>query len=120
MGVLAIILILFLGDFMQIESQILNIINAKLRNPIYQILQLINIRTILKKSNFTKKDGVAVHMVVLHFVYMLVMNKELSTFMKQSNDSFKKDVYYRLLANSSYNWRKLLSLSSLNGKEVRA
>ena len=42
MGVLAIILILFLGDFMQIESQILNIINAKLRNPIYQILQLIN------------------------------------------------------------------------------
>ena len=113
MGVLAIILILFLGDFMQIESQILNIINAKLRNPIYQILQLINIRTILKKSNFTKKDGVAVHMVVLHFVYMLVMNKKLSTFMKHSNDSFKKDVYYRLLANSSYNWRKLLSLSSL-------
>ena len=50
MGILEIILILFLGDFMQIESQILNIINAKLRNPIYQILQLINIRTILKTN----------------------------------------------------------------------
>jgi hypothetical protein len=70
-------------------------------------------KTILAKSNFTKKDGVAVHMVVLHFVYMLVMNKKIFTFMKQSNDSFKKDVYYRLLANSSYNWRSLLSLSSL-------
>jgi len=70
-------------------------------------------KTILTKSNFTKKEGVAVHMVVLHFVYMLVMNKKIFTFRKQSNDSFKKDVYYRLLANSSYNWRSLLSLSSL-------
>ena len=40
-------------------------------------------------------------MVVLHFVYMLVMNKKISTFMNQSNDSFKKDVYYRLLTNAS-------------------
>jgi len=97
----------------QIESQILGIINDKLKNPIYQTIQLLNMKTILAKSNFTKKDGVAVHMVVLHFVYMLVMNKKIFTFMKQSNDSFKKDVYYRLLANSSYNWRSLLSLSSL-------
>ena len=51
--------------------------------------------------------------MVLHFVYMLVMNKKIFTFRKQSNDSFKKDVYYRLLSNSSYNWRSLLSLSSL-------
>ena len=98
---------------MQIESQILNIINDKLKNPVYQTIQLLNMKTILTKSNFSKKDGVAVHMVVLHFVYMLVMNKKIFTFMKQSNDSFKKDVYYRLLANSSYNWRSLLSLSSL-------
>lgn len=98
---------------MQIKSQIIDIINDKLKNPIYQTIQLLNMKTILTKSNFSKKEGIAVHMVVLHFVYMLVMNKKLSSFMKQSNDSFKKDVYYRLLANSSYNWRKLLSLSSL-------
>ena len=41
------------------------------------------------------------------------MNKKVSTFINQSDDSLKKDVYYRLLSNSSYNWRKLLSLSSL-------
>ena len=98
---------------MQIEVQILNIINEKLKNPIYETLRLMNMKTILKNSNFTKKDGVGVHMVVLHFVYMLVMNKKISTFMDQSSDSFKKDVYYRLLANPNYNWRKLLSLSSL-------
>jgi len=74
-------------------------------------VKLLNLKTILTKSNFTKKDGVAVHMVLLHFVYMLVMNKKISTFMKQSNESLKKDVYYRLLSNSTYNWRSLLSLS---------
>jgi hypothetical protein len=75
-------------------------------------MQLLNMKTILTKSNFSKKEGVAVHMVVLHFVYMLVMNKKISTFMHQSSDSYKKDVYYRLLANSSYNWRSLLTLSA--------
>ena len=75
-------------------------------------MQLLNMKTILAKSNFTKKEGVAVHMVVLHFVYMLVMNKKMSTFIKQSDDSLKKDVYYRLLSNSSYNWRSMLTLSA--------
>ncbi len=80
---------------MSIEIQIINIINEKLKNPIYKTMQILNLKTILAKSNFTKKEGVALHMVILHFVYMLVMN--------QSNDSLKKDVYYRLLSNSSYN-----------------
>ena len=83
---------------MQIQNQIINIINDKLKNPIFQTIQLLNIKTILAKSNFSKKEGAEVHMVVLHFVYMLVMNKKISTFKKQSNDSFSKDVYYRLLA----------------------
>jgi len=95
-----------------IEIQIINIINDKLKNPIYTTMKLLNLKTILTKSNFTKKEGVAVHMVLLHFVYMLVMNKKISTFMKQSNDSLKKDIYYRLLSNSTYNWRSLLTLSS--------
>ena len=75
---------------MFIEIQITNIINDKLKNPIYTRMQLLNLKTILVKSNFTKKEGVAVHMVVLHFVYMLVMNKKIATFMKQSNESLKK------------------------------
>ena len=98
---------------MQIQDKIINIINDKLKNPIYKTIQLLNIKSILSQSNFTKKDGVSVYIVVIHFVYMLVMNKKISTFMRHSNDSLKKDVYYRLLSNSSYNWRKLLSLSTL-------
>jgi hypothetical protein len=98
---------------MQIQDKIIKIINDKLKNPIFETLQILNIKTILTQSNFTKKEGVSVYMVVIHFIYMLVMNKKVSTFMNQSDDSFKKDVYYRLLSNASYNWRKLLSLSTL-------
>jgi len=98
---------------MKLQEQIINIIHDKLRNPIYETLQLLNLKSILKQSNFTKREGVGAHVVVLHFVYMLMMNKKISTFMDQSKDSLKKDVYYRLLKNSSYNWRKLLSLTSL-------
>ena len=98
---------------MQIDSKITEILNNNLKNPVYKTIQQLGIRTILKQSNFIKKDGVSIFMVILHFVYMLVMNKRLSTFMKQSSNSFKKDIYYRMLINSSYNWRKLLSLSSL-------
>ncbi len=98
---------------MNIKEKITNVINDKLKNPIYKTMQILNIKTILSQSNFTKKDGVSVYMVVIHFVYMLVMNKKVSTFINQSDDSLKKDIYYRLLSNSSYNWRKLLSLSTL-------
>jgi len=98
---------------MNLQEQVLLAINTTLKNPIYQTLQLLNIKSILKSANFVKKrEGVAPYLVVLHFVYMLVMNKKIATFMHQSNESFKKDIYYRLLQNSSYNWRKLLSLSA--------
>ena len=99
---------------MQIQDQIIAAINTTLKNPIYQTLQLLNIQSILKQANFVKKrEGVSPYLVVLHFVYMLVMNKKIATFMNQSSESFKKDTYYRLLQNSSYNWRRLLSLSTM-------
>ena len=98
---------------MNLQEQILSAINTTLKNPIYQTLQLLNIKSILKSANFVKKrEGVAPYLVVLHFVYMLVMNKKIATFIHQSNESFKKDTYYRLLQNSGYNWRKLLSLTT--------
>jgi len=99
---------------MQIEKEIIKAVDTTLKNPIYQTMKLLGIKTILKKANFIKKrDGIAPYLVVLHFVYMLVMNKKISTFIKQSSESLKKDVYYRLLQNPNYNWRKLLSLTTL-------
>jgi len=99
---------------MQLQEQIILAIDTTLKNPIYKTMQLLGIKTILKNANFVKKrEGVAPYLVVLHFVYMLVMNKKIATFREQSSQSFNKDIYYRLLQNPSYNWRKLLSLTTL-------
>jgi hypothetical protein len=94
-----------------IKEQIVNIINDNLKNPIYQTIQLIKLKPILNQSGFVKRAGTPIYLVVIHFVYMLVMNKKISTFIKQSEKSLKKDAYYDLLKNPNYNWRKLLSLS---------
>ena len=73
---------------MQLQEQIISAIQTTLKNPIYQTMQLLNIKSILKNANFVKKrEGVSPYLIVLHFVYMLVMNKKISTFMNQSNDS---------------------------------
>jgi len=86
---------------MQLQEQIISAIQTTLKNPIYQTMQLLNIKTILKSANFVKKrEGIASYLVVLHFVYILVMNKKISTFINQSKNSLKKDTYYRLLQNN--------------------
>lgn len=99
---------------MGIDNFIETAMNSVLKNPIVQVLRDINFSSILKESNFIKRDiGVSPYMVILQFLYMFLINKKISSFMKYSNDSFKKDVYYRLLKNSRYNWRKLLLLTSV-------
>ena len=100
---------------MGIDNFIETAMKNVLKNPIVLVLRDINFSSILKQSNFIKRDvGVPPYMVILQFLYMFLINKKISSFMKYSNDSFKKDVYYRLLKNSKYNWRKLLLLTSVN------
>ena len=100
---------------MGIDNFIETAMKSVLKNPIVLVLRDINFSSILKQSNFIKRDvGVPPYMVILQFLYMFLINKKISSFMKYSNDSYKKDVYYRLLKNSKYNWRKLLLLTSVN------
>mgnify|MGYP006322927207 FL=1 len=72
-----------IGNFIQTA------INNVLKNPILSILRDINFSSILKQSNFIKKDiGKSPYMIILHFLYMFIINKKISTFMKYSNDSY--------------------------------
>ena len=99
---------------MGIDNFIQTAINNVLKNPILSILRDINFSSILKQSNFINRDiGKSPYLVILHFLYMFVINRKISSFMKYSNDSYKKDVYYRLLKDNRYNWRKLLLLTSV-------
>ena len=99
---------------MGLDNFIQTAMNNVLKNPILSILRDINFSSILKQSNFIKRDiGKSPYLVILHFLYMFVINRKISSFMKYSNDSYKKDVYYRLLKDNRYNWRKLLLLTSV-------
>lgn len=99
---------------MGLDNFIETAMNSVLKNPMVQVLRDINFSSILKKSNFIKRDiGKTPYLVILHFLYMFIINKKISSFMKYSNDSFKKDVYYRLLKDKRYNSRKLLLFTTI-------
>jgi len=98
---------------MGLDNDIKYAMKDVLKNPILPVLREIKIGTILKQSNFVKRStGYPVFAILLHFVYMLVMNKRQSSFVKQSDDAYAKDTYYRFIQSKRYNWRKLLLLSS--------
>ena len=98
---------------MELANYINYAMKSLLKNPILEVLQEIKITKILKQSNFVKRNiGYPPFQIILHFVYMLVMQKRQSTFIKKSDSAFGKDTYYRFIKESRYNWRKLLLLSS--------
>ncbi|MCT7535810.1 hypothetical protein ACOTVP_10140 [Aliarcobacter butzleri] len=74
---------------MELDNFIQTAMRRVLKNPILSILRDINFSSILKQSNFIKKDiGKSPYMIILHFLYMFIINKKISTFMKYSNDSY--------------------------------
>jgi len=98
---------------MSYENIITDEVSSRLKNPIIKVLRDIKIDKILKKSNFIKKDGATTSTILLHFIFMIIINKKISEFIKYSKESLTKDVYYRALKNSKYNWQKMLMLSSV-------
>ena len=98
---------------MGLDNYIQTAMRSILKNPILEVLSEIKITKILKQSNFVKREvGYPPFQIILHFVYMLIMNKRQSAFIKNSENAFGKDAYYRFIKESRYNWRKFLILSA--------
>lgn len=73
---------------MGLDNHIEYAMKGILKNPILTVLKEIKIVNILKQSNFNKRNtGYPVFAILLHFVYMLVMYKRQSSFVKQSKDA---------------------------------
>jgi len=98
---------------MGLDKYIESAIKGILKNPVVRVLREIGIARILRQSNFSKRDvGHSPYMILLHFIYMIIMNKRQSSYIKHSADAFGKDTYYRFLKQPRFNWRKLLSISA--------
>ena len=63
---------------MRLDNSIQTAISNLLKNPILSILRDINFSSILKQSNFIKRDiGKSQYLVILHFLYMFVINRKI-------------------------------------------
>jgi hypothetical protein len=68
---------------MELANYIETAMKSILKNPIYEVLSEIKITKILKQSNFVKREvGYPPFQIILHFLYMLIMQKRQSTFIK--------------------------------------
>lgn len=98
---------------MGLDNYIETAMRGVLKNPIVDVFREIEIGKILRQSNFVKRNaGHAPLQILLHFVYMLMMNKRQSAFVRQSSNAFGKDAYYRFVKDVRYHWRKLLMTSA--------
>lgn len=60
---------------MRLDNFIQTAMNNVLINPILSILRDINFSSILKQSNFIKRDiGKSPYLIILHFLYMFIIN----------------------------------------------
>lgn len=61
---------------MELDKCIETALKGVLKNPVLELLREIVIATVLKQSNFIKRDvGFVPYQVLLHFIYMLLMHK---------------------------------------------
>ena len=83
---------------MGLDNFIQTAMNSVLKNPILLVLRDINFSSILKQSNFIKKDiGKSSYMIILYFLYMFIINKKISTFMKLNCQHFIVHKNYNLI-----------------------
>lgn len=74
---------------MELDKYIESALSGVLKNPVSALLREIGMARLLRQSNFTKCSvGFAPYLIMLHFVYMLVMHKRQSAFVRQSGDAF--------------------------------
>ena len=56
---------------MRLDNFIQTAMNNVLKNPVLSVLRDINFSSILKQSNFIKRDiGKSPYLIILHFLYM--------------------------------------------------
>ena len=84
------------------------------QNKFSKAISELQIGKLLRKSNITKNCGVSAYEVFQFLLLLVFQEKNLFRFLnsKHKDQAVSKNTYYRFLNESSYNWKKFLTLLS--------
>ena len=84
------------------------------QNKFSKAISELQIGKLLRKSNITKSCGVSAYEVFQFLLLLVFQGKNLFRFLnsKHKDQAVSKNTYYRFLNESSYNWKKFLTLLS--------
>lgn len=89
--------------------------NTTFENPENQFAKAfkeLELGKLLRKTGIRKAQGASAYEVFQFLLLLVFQGKNLFRFLssKHKNEAFSKNTYYRFLNESSYNWRRFLSL----------
>ena len=84
------------------------------QNKFSKVISELQLGKLLCKSNITKSCGVSAYEVFQFLLLLVFQGKNLFRFLnsKHKDQAVSKNTYYRFLNESSYNWKKFLTLLS--------
>jgi hypothetical protein len=88
--------------------------NENTQNLFSNTIKELQLGKLLRKSNITKSCGVSAFEVFQFLLLLVFRGKKLFRFLnsKHKDQAVSKNTYYRFLNETSYNWKKFLSLLS--------
>ena len=84
------------------------------QNKFSKAISELRVGKLLHKSNITKNCGISAYAVFQFLLLLVFQGKNLFHFLnsKHKDQDVSKNTYYRFLNESSYNWKKFLTLLS--------
>ena len=89
--------------------------NENTQNEFSNAIKELKIGKLLRQSNITKSCGIPAFEVFQFLLLLVFQGKNLFRFLnsKHKDQAVSKNTYYRFLNETSYNWKKFLSLLAL-------
>ena len=89
--------------------------NENIQNKFSYTIKELKLGKLLRQSNITKSCGIPAFEVFQFLLLLVFQGKNLFRFLnsKHKDQAVSKNTYYRFLNETSYNWKKFLSLLAL-------
>lgn len=89
--------------------------SEKTKNALFQTFKTLKIAGLLRQAGIRKACGISVYEVFKFLILLVFQSKNLYRFLdsKKGDMAVSKNTYYRFMNESTYAWRKFLSLLTI-------